>query len=385
MPNTTQDKESEPLTLVIAIDRDNDLGEKTGEVGPIIGRERVLDVTMKLGISDPEESDVNVLFEAVKVHDELKAKGEKVEVVAITGDRDVGLVSDGVVLKQLDKVLAERVARRAVLVSDGVEDEFVIPLLQNRLEIVGVRRVVVQQSETIETTYFILLRYLREMMSDPKLSMLFMGVPGLMMLGYVLINLLGYPQYGFTWILLILSGYLLTKGFQLEEQVLAVYNYMKSALPAITTLVGVVIGFLAVWSGYEAVFEGIIAAVGSIGVEKMVFLFFIASMPELLLAPTVVLLGRLIHAVVRRKDPFIHGYAILYLCTIFAVFWLFSLYYNTRVLGNEYDFWVGHHSQITSSTFIAYLMFIIFLSIILTRIMVEIQKKTGITRLNKGL
>ena len=44
-------------TLVITIDRDNDLGVKAGIRGPVIGRKATLTAALKLGIADPEESD----------------------------------------------------------------------------------------------------------------------------------------------------------------------------------------------------------------------------------------------------------------------------------------------------------------------------------------
>ena len=48
-------------TLVLTIDRDNDLGVKAGIRGPIIGRKATLTAALKLGIADPEESDTNAI------------------------------------------------------------------------------------------------------------------------------------------------------------------------------------------------------------------------------------------------------------------------------------------------------------------------------------
>ncbi len=47
------------VTLVLAIDRDNDLGRKTGIRSPVIGREANLAAAQELGLADPEESDTN--------------------------------------------------------------------------------------------------------------------------------------------------------------------------------------------------------------------------------------------------------------------------------------------------------------------------------------
>ena len=40
-------------TLVLTVDRDNDLGIKTAIRGPVVGRRQVLTAALKLGIADP--------------------------------------------------------------------------------------------------------------------------------------------------------------------------------------------------------------------------------------------------------------------------------------------------------------------------------------------
>ena len=60
--------------VVISIDRDNDLGQKLGIKGPLIGRDKALKAAADLSLKDPEESDANAIFGTVKVFDELKTK-----------------------------------------------------------------------------------------------------------------------------------------------------------------------------------------------------------------------------------------------------------------------------------------------------------------------
>ena len=57
--------------LVIAIDRDNDLGRKTGIRSPVLGREANVRASLELGLSDPEESDTNTMLAAIKTYDQL--------------------------------------------------------------------------------------------------------------------------------------------------------------------------------------------------------------------------------------------------------------------------------------------------------------------------
>ena len=80
-------------TLVISVDRDNDLGVKAGVRGPVIGRKATLTAALRLGIADPEESDTNAIMGALHHHDRLIEKSDSsdgVEVAILTGDVRVG-------------------------------------------------------------------------------------------------------------------------------------------------------------------------------------------------------------------------------------------------------------------------------------------------------
>ena len=75
-------------TLVLTVDRDNDLGVKTGIRGPVVGRRQVMAAALKLGIADPEESDTNAILGALSQHDNLaenNAEEEEVEIAILTG------------------------------------------------------------------------------------------------------------------------------------------------------------------------------------------------------------------------------------------------------------------------------------------------------------
>ena len=109
--------------LVLAVDRDDDVGRKTDFSGPIIGRKKNLEVAQALGLSDPEDSDTNTIFQALKIHDER----ENSEVATITGNSHVGVKSDEILNDQLKDVLEETGTDRVVLVVDGTEDEQILP------------------------------------------------------------------------------------------------------------------------------------------------------------------------------------------------------------------------------------------------------------------
>ena len=68
-----------PRTLILSVDRDDDVGYKAGVTTPAIGREACLEAAVKLGTADPEDSDTNAIFQAIKTYDDQLAKGEDVE------------------------------------------------------------------------------------------------------------------------------------------------------------------------------------------------------------------------------------------------------------------------------------------------------------------
>ena len=148
-------------TLVLCVDRDDDLGAKTGIKGPLIGRDDNLAAAMKLGIADPEDSDVNALLAAVAVYDDLVKQGADAEIATICGDVRVGSASDLVLTQQLDQVLEEVRPGRAFLVSDGAEDEAFAPILGSRIHVDHVRRVFVRQSAAAQSMYYQAARQLK--------------------------------------------------------------------------------------------------------------------------------------------------------------------------------------------------------------------------------
>ena len=92
--------------LVLCIDRDNDLGRKGGVITPVVGREANIEAALKLGMSDPEDSDVNTIFGGIKTFDEIAASARDVEIASIAGDLKVGLISDSKLASQLEDLLA---------------------------------------------------------------------------------------------------------------------------------------------------------------------------------------------------------------------------------------------------------------------------------------
>ncbi|MEE3213845.1 MAG: DUF373 family protein [Thermoproteota archaeon] len=168
--------------LVICVDRDDDIGKKAGIVSPVVGRDACLEAAQRLALEDPEDDDSNAIFGAVKTYEDLISKGYTAEVVTVAGDKNRGVQADEKVVAEIKLVLEKFSANGAVIVSDGDDDEMVIPIIQNVIPVVSVQRVVMQVSKTIEHSYAVFGKFLKMVMYDPKYSKFFLGVPGILLL-----------------------------------------------------------------------------------------------------------------------------------------------------------------------------------------------------------
>lgn len=215
-------------TLVLTVDRDNDLGIKAAIRGPVIGRKAVLTAALRLGIADPEESDTNAIFGALHQHDSISetGDGEEVEIAILTGDEKVGPKSDRAIAAQLEEVVSQFQPDRAVLITDGAEDESVLPILQSQVRIDHVQKIIVKQSKGIEGTYY----FIAKTMEDPKwrAKMLVPIATVLMIFGLGIM----LPQESGGDILIgslpfFIGAFLLSKGLGIETTVAKVISEMR--------------------------------------------------------------------------------------------------------------------------------------------------------------
>ncbi|MCQ1537341.1 DUF373 family protein [Methanosarcina sp. KYL-1] len=246
-------------TLIICIDRDNDLGEKAKLGTPIVGREANVEAAVALGITDPEDSDTNTIFGGIRILDELRAKGVDAEIVSFAGDKNVGVISDQKIAEQLDTFLKLHEVQRAVFVSDGAEDETLVPIVQSRIKIDSVQRIVVMQSENLESTYYIL----KHAFSDPKISQTFFVPLGLAFLIYAIFLLAQYPEGAIVGILAAVGVYMLYRGFGLDDTVALQKERLMDAFQeqrmvfitytaaVLTGIVATAYGALRVWGLYS--------------------------------------------------------------------------------------------------------------------------------------
>ena len=201
-------------TLIICIDRDNDIGEKAHIQSPVIGREANIQAAIALGLADPEDSDTNSIFGAVKVYEHLSSRGEDVEVITLAGDKRVGLESDRRIMEQLHKVVADTNGNEAILVSDGAEDEGLLGLMQSRIDVVGIERITVKQERKIEGLYY----YIQKAIEDEKMRKIVIPL-ALILMAWGISMFFGLEGVMRGFILFLVGMYLILKTYHLEDDV----------------------------------------------------------------------------------------------------------------------------------------------------------------------
>jgi putative membrane protein len=220
--------------LILCVDRDGDLETKAGIKTPLLGRTANLDAAVSLALRDPEEPDANAMFEAVRLHDRLqneKQPEETFEVATISGMERGGVGADRKLVAELNKLLGSFAANEVILVSDGYSDEAVLPLVESRVPVSSVRRIVIKHSESIEETAALFSRYFRLIWENPRYARIALGVPGLLFLLYGIFYIMDQVGYYLISIVLILGGVLLVKGFGVDRGAKNLYKWAREYSP----------------------------------------------------------------------------------------------------------------------------------------------------------
>ena len=242
--------------LVICVDRDDDVGEKTGIATPVIGRDACIEAAQRLALEDPEDADSNAIFSAIKTYEDLVSKGYNAQVVTVTGVAGRGVQADEKIAAEIKLVLKTFHADGSVIVSDGEDDEMVIPIIQNVIPVVSVQRVVMKVSRTIEHSYALFGKFLKMVVYDPKYSKFFLGVPGILLLIGGIGVVTGYTAEIFAVLVSILGGAFLIRAFDIDK---AWANWAKPTPEGFIRLFTLITGLILIAASVPA---GIASAVG---------------------------------------------------------------------------------------------------------------------------
>jgi len=289
-------------TLVLSVDRDDDIGWKAKVESPAIGRAACLKAANTLALADPEDSDINAIFSAVRIYDELTAKGEEVAIAVVAGNHLHMIDGDRRIATSLEQVIKETQATNCILVTDGAEDEYVIPIIQSRIPVSSIRRVIVNQMPNLEGTYYILKKFL----DDPKISRMVFIPLGLAMMLYATAYLLDYPGVATIIVVGVIGCYLLYKGFGFDEIVHSIIDALRVSLSRgrfsfvtyTTTILLIVIGFTV---GFINVLK-FYSTDNSLGLVLYLMTFIYGSIEWLIVAGLVTSVGIIIDVCANERE-----------------------------------------------------------------------------------
>jgi len=220
--------------LILCVDRDNDLGMKAGIKTPILGRKENIRAAATLALRDPEEPDANAMFEAVRIYDNLKKEAKEQEgykVATIAGSDLGGVGADRQLVAELTEVLSGFPATDVILVTDGYTDEAVLPLIESRVPVTSVRRIVMKHSKSIEETAALFTRYLKILTENPRYSRILLGLPGILLIILGVLWVLEWLQYAGIAFLIVFGAFLFVRGFRLDKAALNFYKWVREYSP----------------------------------------------------------------------------------------------------------------------------------------------------------
>ena len=271
-------------TLVVYVDRGD-----VGYDGPVVGWEPVQALVTDIGLEDPEDSRVNCLLETLHVARDLRDGGEEA-IVAVVPGSDEGIKNDRAVARGIETLVAEYDPDAAIVVTDSAGDERLVPIIESRVRVDAVDRVVVRQSHDIQSTYYLLKQFL----GDEELRGTVLVPIGAELLAFPLLLLFADLAVALSAIAGVIGLFLLYKGLGIDAFVSRLPIRIRDSLYSgqvslVTYVVGAGLALIGVFAG------GIAAAgVSDSGDLLVVLRFLFDSVPWFAAAAMAAATGRLV-------------------------------------------------------------------------------------------
>jgi len=312
--------------LILCVDRDGDLTAKAQAKTPVIGRKENIDAAVALALRDPEEADANAIFEAVRIYDHLKSENksnEVLEVASISGSELGDVNADRKIVTELNELLSTFPATEVVLVTDGYTDEAVLPLIESRVPVSSVRRLVIKHSESIEETAALFSRYLRMLVQNPRYSRIALGIPGVLFVILGVLSMLNLLSIFWLVSLFFIGAFLLVKGFGIDKQVGRGYTWIKeysppplprqiSSFAAIAGALSIILGVYVGWTNTAAEIVPAQNLAGWLSLLPQIVGYFIkGSMNLMVIGLSVVLFGRAVRMYFERDPKLLRNVALI--------------------------------------------------------------------------
>nr|WP_233739913.1 DUF373 family protein [Halovenus carboxidivorans] len=262
---------------------------------PYVGREAVERLVTSAGIEDPEDSRVNCLLEGLRVARDLDESTVAVVTAAtdsVAGDREIA--------GQIDQLVTEYDPESAVVVVDSAEDERLVPLVESRVPVDAVDRVVVRQARDIESTYYLLKQFL----GDEELRKTVLVPVGIALLVFpALLAVFQSPALSLGSIAAVLGVFLLYKGLRIDDLLATLSERIRDSLySGQVSLVTYVVGAGLALAGAFVGALGVSALGTDTGELILATRFVHDAIPWLTGAALIASAGRLLDEVIRNDE-----------------------------------------------------------------------------------
>jgi len=269
----------------------------------------------------------------VRLYDRLqneKQPEEIFEVATISGNELGGVSADRKLVVELNNLLDTFSANEVILVSDGYSDEAILPLVESRVPVSSVRRIVIKHSESIEETAAVFTKYMRLLVNNPRYARMALGLPGLLVFIFGVlwaINNFVYPgaiyYYGIA-IVIVIGGFLLIKGFGVDRSAKGLYSWVKEYSPPpipiqisnYTIFAGILCVVVSVYLGIANVNINVAPFphnfAGWLAIAPKITTFFIEGLMDLLVVGIIIaLFGRSLRYYFARDSRLLRNVALI--------------------------------------------------------------------------
>jgi len=286
-------------TLVVSVDRRGDVRRKADTESPVVGWDAVRDLVTELGLADPEDSAVNSLLEALRVTRDLEDENEPATVALVSGVSETIVGADRSVAGQMDELVAEYDPDSVIVVIDSAEDERLVPIIESRVRVDSVDRVVVRQAHDLESTYYLLKQFL----ADEELRGTVLVPIGVALLAFPILSFIVGTGVAVAAITATIGGFLLYKGLGIDDYfedlpAQARDAFYSGRVSIVTYVVAVGLALVGVFAGALGV-SSLGSQLGVI-VSSMGFVYY--SVPWWALAALAGSTGRMFDEVIRNEQ-----------------------------------------------------------------------------------
>ncbi len=207
------------VPVVLVVDIDDDLGEVLGK-SLVVGEDEARQAILEYGLRRPSDPDVNAMLAGLQIYERFKSEGKSPLIVFVGGHPIDFLEAQRRIKSRVQKAVSGiNGVPEFYIVSDG-EDEFVVSqILSDIGRIGGFERVIVEQDLGIEGRYFLVLKYIKKAMFEPRFSKYALGIPGIALSIFALLSLVGLAKIALKTAALIIGIAMVLRGFNLEDVV----------------------------------------------------------------------------------------------------------------------------------------------------------------------